>query len=162
MYLLHSILSDMFQTRTSRAKRTCIPLSCVFSECWCGDLLKNYLGESRTLFNLNKFAENVEKYNSHRTSVIGIYDSPTDISKVKCKTGRSMYLAKIISGNFKTNVGADKFYYCRRHQNILNGIDIISCGISRSLCWADCCTAEFYKVNSHLMKQSEKKTSTVF
>ena len=51
----------MFKVNTSRTKRTCVPLTRVskffnFSECWCGDLLKNCLGEQRTLFNLNKSA----------------------------------------------------------------------------------------------------------
>lgn len=89
----------MFKVNTSRTKRTCVTLTHVFeffnfSECLCGSVLKDYLGESRTLFNLNKLAGKVEKSDIYWSTVISIYDCTTKISKANCKAGPRCILPK--------------------------------------------------------------------
>ena len=77
----------MFKVNTSRTKRTCVTLTHVFeffnfSECLCGSVLKDYLGESRTLFNLNKLAGKVEKSDIYRSTVISMIVPPKSVKQI--------------------------------------------------------------------------------
>ena len=109
MYLFTNILSDMLILEAGRSKRSAISLRFVckffnFSEFGSGNLLKNYLVKTYALFNLNKSGRKIEKNHGHRTSVVGINDSTTNICRSKCKAIMSMNLSQIVSGDFKPNI----------------------------------------------------------
>ena len=157
MYLSTNILSDMLLVpKTGWTKRKSVSLRSVckffnFSECRISDLLKNYLCKSSALLSLNKSIRKIKKNHRHRTSVVGLNDSATDICKSKWRARTWMNLSEIASGDFKPSASTYNFDGGGRYKHILNEIKIKACHIRRSLCWANCCSTKSNKVSSHLI-----------
>ena len=161
MYLFTKIFSAMLNQRapipllTGLSEEPKAPVFCWVllskaktSQRWSNNLLKNYLHKLLSFYHFKIPAWKVGKYNRHRTSVVGINESTTNICKRHGKTGPAMNLPKITLRNLKTYDRWNSPNARWWDNHFFHRIEVKACCVWWAICWANCIITKSQKVNA--------------